>query len=248
MAAPAVLTRGLTNWRGEINTVFPNRKKHSDGWIGDQRHQTGSSGHNPDITGKAEYRDGDSKNEVRAIDVDKDLMNPKFSMEQLIQWLVTLGRAGKYIPFRYFIYKGRIWRRSNGWKTETYTGSNKHNEHAHFSGDYTQKADEWAGSLGLAAYVKQVTTPKPPAKPVPVVKGMPQYALGARTPLKAGMSKGSDVQHIQRVAGGKKYFGTADGIPGPKFTSGVKRYQGIVGLPKTGVVDAKTWAQIKKIK
>jgi hypothetical protein len=148
-----VLTRGLNTVRAEFNSVFPGRDKASDGSVGDLAHQTGSSGHNPDRTGKAEYRDGDAKDEVRAIDVDRDLV-PGSSidwMELVIQYLVKKARAGGYIPFRYMIYKGRIWSRTDGWKTRTYTGANKHDKHAHFSGDYTQTADEWTGSLGLAS-------------------------------------------------------------------------------------------------
>ncbi len=147
-----VLTRGLRTWFDEIDRVFPNRDKATDGTKGDSSHSGSTSGHNPDITGKAEFRDGDSKDEVRAIDVDKDLRS-KITMEQLIQFLVLLGRAGVYLPFRYFIYNGRIWRKSTGWKTEVYTGANDHSGHAHFSGDYTQKADEWTGSLGIAQLV-----------------------------------------------------------------------------------------------
>lgn len=147
-----VLTRGLTTWRNEINTTFPNREKYTDGSVGDSSHSGSTSGHNPDRTGRAEYRDGDAKDEVRAIDVDKDLRST-VTMEQVIQYLVRMGRAGVYLPFRYFIYRGRIWRKATGWKTEVYTGANKHDQHAHFSGDYTQKADEWTGSLGLASLV-----------------------------------------------------------------------------------------------
>lgn len=149
----AVLTRGLTHWRGEINATFPNREKFTDGWIGDSSHSGSTSGHNPDITGRAEYRDGDALDEVRAIDVDKDLRST-VTMEQVVQYLVRLGRAGVYLPFRYFIYRGRIWRKATGWRTEAYTGANDHNEHAHFSGDYTQKADGWTYPLGLASLVE----------------------------------------------------------------------------------------------
>jgi hypothetical protein len=159
-----VLTKGLTTVRTEFNVVFYKRKKDSDGTIGDQSHSTGTSGHNPDRTGRAEYKDGDPLNEVRAIDLDKDLMAPYgITMEMVVQYLITLARSGVYLPFRYIIYRGRIWRKTDGWKTRTYTGANAHNEHAHFSGDYSQKADNWTGSLGLAAFV---ASKKP--KPVPV--------------------------------------------------------------------------------
>jgi hypothetical protein len=149
----AVLTKGLTKVRAEFNTVFEDREKFTDGWLGDSSHASGTSGHNPDRTGRAEYRDGDSLDEVRAIDVDKDLVPGSRTdwMELVVQYLVKKARAGGYIPFRYLIYKRRIWRRNNDWKTETYTGANTHDEHLHASGDYTQTADNWNGTLGLAS-------------------------------------------------------------------------------------------------
>lgn len=148
-----VLTRGLTTVRSEFNAVFPGRDKASDGSVGDLAHQTSSSGHNPDRTGRAEYKDGDSLDEVRAIDVDRDLVPGSGTdwMELVVQYLVRKARAGEYIPFRYIIYKRRIWSRTDGWQTRTYTGANKHDKHAHFSGGYTQTADNWTGSLGLAS-------------------------------------------------------------------------------------------------
>jgi len=162
-----VLTRGLTTWRNELNVTFPNRDKASDGSIGDVAHAQGTSGHNNENSGHAEYNDHDGIDEVRAIDVDKDLRVPGVSMEKVIQYLVTKGRRGDYLPFRYFIYNGRIWSKASGWKTQLYLGSNKHDKHAHFSGDFgtkarTQKADEWTGSLGLFDFVKSITNAPPP--------------------------------------------------------------------------------------
>ena len=59
----AVLTKGLTTVRSEFNRVWPGRDKATDGWLGDSSHSSSTSGHNPDITGRSEYRDGDAKNE-----------------------------------------------------------------------------------------------------------------------------------------------------------------------------------------
>lgn len=199
-----VLTRGLNTVRAEFNTVFPGRDKASDGSVGDLAHQTGSSGHNPDRTGKAEYKDGDAKDEVRAIDVDRDLV-PGSSidwMELVIQYLVKKARAGGYIPFRYIIYKGRIWARSDGWQTRTYTGANKHDKHAHFSGDYTQTADEWTGSLGLAS-----------------VRG---GSAGGGDMLVSKGDKGEDVkfwQYVLKDTGNDP--GEIDGDYGPKMEAAV---------------------------
>lgn len=147
-----VLTRGLTRVRSEFNSVFPGRDKASDGSKGDQPHSVTISGHNPDLTGRAEHRDGDSLDEVRAIDVDADLVPGSGVdwMERVIQYLVRRARAGYYVPFEYLIYKRRIWSRSDGWKTRAYNGANDHNKHAHLSGRYTQAGDNWSGTLGLA--------------------------------------------------------------------------------------------------
>lgn len=238
-----VLTKGLTTVRTEFNVVFPKRDKASDGSVGDLKHQTGTSGHNPDRTGRAEYKDGDSLDEVRAIDVDADLRDAsgrKVTMETVIQYLVKRARSGAYVPFRYIIYKRRIWARSDGWKTRAYTGSNAHDKHAHFSGDYTQTADNWTGSLGLKSLVTVVVV-----KPGKVLT----YKNGSRTNSATKNSTGSDVATLQRFIGAKQ-AGPADGRWDAKTTAGVKWYQreilGFTGKNVDGIAGPKTWAPILK--
>jgi hypothetical protein len=145
MATAWVLTRGLDWFRTCVNRRWPKRDKKSDGTIGDLAHQLESaSGHNPDKTGKAEWKDGDSLNEVRAFDMDNNLNEPGTTYEMFIQFLIVeLGRKANvlHLVFRYIIYNGRIWAASTGWKTQTYNGPSKHTEHGHFSGAYTQASD-----------------------------------------------------------------------------------------------------------
>jgi len=77
----------------------------------------------------------------------------------------------------------------------------------------------WRATLPASA-------PKPPApKPVPVPAGLATYAPGSRT-LREGVKPGTDVVFVQKFIGEKR-AGKADGIPGPKFTAGVKWYQGM---------------------
>lgn len=205
----AVLTIGLTTVRSEFNSVFPGRDKRSDGWIAGGGHTTVNTGHVGDRTGKAEYRDGDALDEVRALDVDKDLVPGSGVdwMELVVQYLVKKARAGGYIPFRYIIYKGRIWSRGDGWKTRTYTGANKHNEHAHFSGDYTQTADNWRGSLGLAS-----------------LRGAGGGGTGDMLIRKGDSSE--EVKFWQHVLADLGYSpGDIDGDYGPKTEAAINRYR-----------------------
>ncbi len=58
---------------------FPKRDTRSDGSIGDTSHQGYPSSHNPDRTGRAEYRDGDQLDGVRARDFDADLHGSRWS-------------------------------------------------------------------------------------------------------------------------------------------------------------------------
>ena len=145
MADP-VLTKALTRLRGDFNARFPTRDKGTDGWIGDEAHQEHVSGHNPDDTegSKSEYTDADTKAEVRAIDVDKDLRDAVVSMQAVINLILKTTNDLKRL--KYIIFNRQIWSKSNNWVVREYTGTNGHTEHAHFSGDpaYDEDASAWS--------------------------------------------------------------------------------------------------------
>lgn len=129
------------NWR----ETFPNSNRAQDGWIGDLEHASGTSGHNPDDTPgvSAERQDADTKQEVRAVDKDVRLNAPGVTMEQIVQRMLQTPNDLKRLI--YIIYNRRIWKKSNGWRKETYTGSDPHDMHAHFSGDpaYDEDGSTW---------------------------------------------------------------------------------------------------------
>jgi antitoxin component of RelBE/YafQ-DinJ toxin-antitoxin module len=136
------LTKNVVSLREQFNKRFPQRSTKSDGTIGNSAHADEISGHNPDRSGNAEYKDGDSRNEVRAIDITAEL-NDRYgiTMTDVIESMLHQARYDRNFPFRYMIYNGWIYKRGNLWQRERYTGANKHDKHAHFSGDYSQTAD-----------------------------------------------------------------------------------------------------------
>lgn len=137
----------LNEAKEQLDKRFPNRDKSSDGSIGDTAHAARASSHNPDLTGSPEYRDGDTKDEVRARDFDKDLRDVGLrTMEDVVQLWVKKLRAGMMKHVRYIIFNKRIWHRRDNFITHEYTGSNTHEGHAHVNSEFNQEADTVTGT------------------------------------------------------------------------------------------------------
>jgi hypothetical protein len=144
-----ILVPCLVTLRNEFNRLAPARDKAGDGSIGDLAHSTSASDHNPDETGNTPYEDADSRNEVHAIDVDKDLRKPGWSMQKCVEIIVIRHRTARDNRLQNVIYNRRIWSRSWGWTARAYTGSNPHNQHAHFSARYTTAQENDTRPWGL---------------------------------------------------------------------------------------------------
>jgi hypothetical protein len=144
-----ILVPCLVALRTEFNRLAPTRDRSSDGSIGDRAHSQSSSDHNPDETGATPYEDSDRVNEVHAIDVDKDLRRSGWSMEKCVEIIVLRHRAGEDNRLQNVIYNRRIWSRAWGWTAREYTGSNAHDQHAHFSSRYTAAQERDTRPWGL---------------------------------------------------------------------------------------------------
>ena len=132
---PKLCAAGVT-LRQQVNNVYPDRDKRSDGWIADARHV--SAGVSDQIA-----KDGI----VRAIDLDRDLHGvPKpdvmpYLADQL-RLLAKSKRDGGRLS--YIIFDGLIASPKKSWAWRKYMGSNQHRHHMHCS--FTSKGDK-DGSL-----------------------------------------------------------------------------------------------------
>jgi hypothetical protein len=123
------LSKAAIQLREQFDDCFSDRDRTSDGWIGDSRHSTRKSDHNPDEQGW-----------VRAIDVDRDLSGKAKPdlMPDVADQLRLLAKSDKRIS--YIIFDSKIASSKSAWRWRTYTGINKHRHHCHIS--FTRKGDE----------------------------------------------------------------------------------------------------------
>lgn len=102
----------------EATRRWPRRSTASDGTLGDTSHRASRSDHNPDADGV-----------VLAFDLTH---SPGEGCDA--HRLVRLAVARRDPRIKYVISQGRIWssaRAAEGWRT--YSGSNRHDKHAHVS-------------------------------------------------------------------------------------------------------------------
>lgn len=122
------LSKAGQQLRLQVDDSFPDRDRTSDGWIGDARHASRPSDHNPDALGI-----------VRAIDIDRDLSGKKKPdlAPDLADQIRLCAKRDKRIA--YIIFEGKIASPRKAWAWRTYDGVNQHRHHMHIS--FTKKGD-----------------------------------------------------------------------------------------------------------
>lgn len=106
------LALSLALLRAEVDWLWPNRSRASDGWIGDAEHAARASDHNPDHRGI-----------VRALDVTTSGIEPRLLVNAAVQ----------HPAVKYVVWDGRVWARVNDFRPEPYHGPNPHKTHVHVS-------------------------------------------------------------------------------------------------------------------
>ena len=125
-----ILCKAGQQLREQFDDSFPSRLRDSDGWIGDTRHASRPSDHNPDA----------ATGVVRAIDVDRDVSGkskPDF-MPDIADQIRLAAKAGDK-RIAYIIFNGKIASSRMGWRWRVYRGFNPHSKHCHIS--FTKKGD-----------------------------------------------------------------------------------------------------------
>jgi hypothetical protein len=112
--------------RDQIDTWYQDRRTTSDGWLGDARHSTRKSDHNPDAGC------------VRAIDVDSRLDSSEGLSVYLADQIRICAKTDKRIS--YVIHNGMIASKILNFKWRKYSGFNKHTKHIHIS--FTKLGDK----------------------------------------------------------------------------------------------------------
>ena len=125
-----ILCKAGQQLREQFDDSFSSRLRDSDGWLGDSRHASRPSDHNPDAKSGI----------VRAIDVDRDVSGKAKPdlMPDIADQIRLAAKAGDK-RIAYVIFNGRIASPRMGWRWRKYSGSNPHNHHCHIS--FTPKGD-----------------------------------------------------------------------------------------------------------
>lgn len=126
MTRPWRLANSLETLRAQLNKAYPNRRKSSDGTIGDAKHASRSSDHNPHVI------DG-KYGVVTAIDFTHDPERGVDSEKLANLLLASRDPRIKYIISNRKIVSSEKTKGIAAWNWRPYTGSNPHDKHMHLS-------------------------------------------------------------------------------------------------------------------
>lgn len=228
----------MSNWRvaeslqtllGQLNALFPNRSKVSDGSIGNAEHASRNSDHNP-------YIKNGNMGIVTARDFTHDPANGING-----QWLADALVASRDPRIKYVIWNKQICSsKQSPWVWRPYHGANAHQHHVHLSVDADPKLYDSKAPWTLSA-----TTPQDSGTAIPAAAHTNAGSNSAIQPieslpvLKQGAT-GDTVRRLQARLGIKQ-----DGSFGPNTEKAVKAFQSEHGLRADGIVGNNTWGAMK---
>ncbi|MEO8576430.1 MAG: hypothetical protein ABI556_07015 [Gemmatimonadales bacterium] len=120
------VARSLMTLREQINAIFPDRNKASDGTIGDAAHASQSSDHNPWVS-------AGGLGVVTAMDITHDPAHGCDAARIVDALVRSRDPRIKYIISNSKIINASSVGSTAAWTPRAYTGSNKHDKHFHIS-------------------------------------------------------------------------------------------------------------------
>lgn len=218
MAPAWRLAKSLVTLRDQINALYPNRSKSSDGTIGNAEHSARKSDHNPNTRGV-----------VRALDITNDPLHGLVNRSVAQAILDSRDQRIAYIISDGMIASGRDG--PSPWKWRNYTGANAHTKHFHVSVSPKAELYDDVSLWRLALNAAQIT---PPAR---VVDPDPMLRLGV---------SGDAVAHLQKILNRKiAAMLVEDGDFGRRTRDALIRLQTQNGLVPDAICGPYTWEVLK---
>lgn len=210
------LAKGLETLRSQVNEKWPNRRKDSDGSVGDTSHAARPSDHNPD-----------SRGIVHAIDITHDPRGGFDSYAFADMLLKNQDRRLSYVISNRRIGSGPAGPSPGKWRP--YNGSNAHDHHCHVS--ITKAGEDDASPWGIdgMSILPSPDVAKDYVPPKPTVRRG---------------SHGEYVKLLQSKLGFEG--DEIDGDFGPKTEMKLKVFQAAANLVVDGICGPQTWAALDK--
>lgn len=228
---PSTIARACTAALQQASSLWPKRRRSSDGTIGDQAHRARRSWHNPSKPDGTPDPDG----VVYAFDLSHDPANGCDAHA-----LVRAAVARRDRRVLQAISDRRIWtkaRAAEGWRP--YSGQNPHTKHAHVTVD-PRFADDTSPWWVLPK-------PKTPAAIVRRIVKRYRYRLPAAGVLERG-SRGDAVRAVQERLGlTERKVGAGFGTFGPRTEAAVIAFQKSKKLRPDGVVGPITLRALARL-
>lgn len=209
----------------DANRRWPNRRKASDGIMGDARHQRRPSDHNLG----------------NAFDITHD---PRSGCDGSI--IAALAIRDPRVT--YVIWNRRIYSRARaaeGWRR--YNGDNPHTQHCHVSIRAQSRNDSrpwaWSNVQGVAQPAAAEPAEAPagaPAQAPPPARRPPPAQAYPHVLLRMG-ARGDLVRRVQEGLRARGWDIDVDGVFGPDTHRVVRRFQQRRNLDDDGIVGRRTW-------
>lgn len=193
------VARSLNVLLAQINAAAPRRSKLSDGSIGDARHSSRLSDHNPDAGGVVRARDF-THDPTGGFDAHAFAERLRQSRDPRIKYVISNGRifAGNAGPSPW------VWRK--------YNGTNKHTKHAHVSVISGASADfetPWGAVTGstLGSRIPPIPPADPGSSPAPEDDSMSAADVAELKKFIAGVLRtGNSVPNVSAALFGEHAY------------------------------------------